>query len=666
MLISGRKAGLSPGDSDSAQSKKQMSSDYSRRKLVDDGVVKAGSSSFNDSGPKNRLWAFSSVKRRREFVVRNLIVAFEKGCGLNRIEEGAFQMYRLESIVIPSSVVVLGKGCFYWCKPLEIVIFESGSRLERIEESAFRETELESIEIPSRVNFIDGSAFLGLRLDSFSISRHNEAFRLRESFLESSDGSVICRYLGSCRSVVIPSSVVVVGPSSFCENRSIASVIFENGSRLERIEACAFRWMTLTSIVIPSSVLVLGKESFDDCTWLKSVSFENGSRLERIEESAFRGTGLTSIVVPSSAIVLGKQSFYRCKSLESVIFESGSRLERIEESAFCESGLKSIVIPSSVVVLGKESFYWCKSLESITFENGSQLERIEDSVFRESGLRSIAIQPCVNFIDGSALVGVHLDSISISPSNERFRLREYCLESSDGSAIFRYFDCALYYSTTCRRLGSWDPVVIPSSVLALCRSCFCQCQSLASLTFERGSRLERIEESAFACSQLKSIVIPSSVVVLGKASFFGCKPLESFLFEEGSRLERIEESAFQRSRLNSIVIPSSGGVLGPWSFSWCDRLQKVVFESGSRLERIEESAFEAGALRSIVVPSSVVVWGKRVFAECYSDISAIFDNGSSLKEMDESLFVRTPCNFPSFARDTIPSTSKAKGTNEWG
>jgi hypothetical protein len=104
--------------------------------------------------------------------------------------------------------------------------------------------------------------------------------------------------------------------------------------------------------LIPSSVVVLGKESFNECKSLESVPFESGSRLERIEEYAFSWSGLKSILIPSSVVVFGKCTFYECKSLESLTFESGSRLERIEESAFSGCGLKSILIPSSVVVLG--------------------------------------------------------------------------------------------------------------------------------------------------------------------------------------------------------------------------------------------------------------------------------------------------------------------------
>jgi hypothetical protein len=86
--------------------------------------------------------------------------------------------------------------------------------------------------------------------------------------------------------------------------------------------------------VIPSSVVVLGASSFRGCESLESVTFESGSRLERIEEYSFCGNGLKSIEIPSSVVVLGTSSFHGCKSLESVAFESGSRLERIDRSVF--------------------------------------------------------------------------------------------------------------------------------------------------------------------------------------------------------------------------------------------------------------------------------------------------------------------------------------------
>jgi hypothetical protein len=159
---------------------------------------------------------------------------------------------------------------------------------------------------------------------------------------------------------------------------------------------------------------------------------------------------------------LGKESFSECRSLESVTFENCSRLERIGEYSFFHSGLRSIEIPSSVVVLGTLSFRECRSLESVTFENGARLERIDESAFRKSGLKSIVIPSSVAFVSDCAFLTDSECSILVSQDNRHFRTRESFLEDICGSKIYRYF-------------RSCFSIVIPSSVVVLCKWSFAQC-----------------------------------------------------------------------------------------------------------------------------------------------------------------------------------------------
>jgi hypothetical protein len=108
------------------------------------------------------------------------------------------------------------------------------------------------------------------------------------------------------------------------------------------------------------------------------------------------------------------------------------------------------------------------------------------------------------------------------------------------------------------------------------------------VTFESGSRLERIQESAFYESVLKSILIPSSVVVLGERSFYGCESLESVTFESGSRLERIGESAFHGNGLRSILIPAGVTFIDDSAF-----LDTPMAE-----EEVEEQEVQGGGLNA--------------------------------------------------------------------
>jgi hypothetical protein len=238
---------------------------------------------------------------------------------------------------------------------LESVIFEIGSKLEQIRELAFERSGLKWIEIPASVKVIAPSAFFEIGPSSVSISGDSERFRIRESFLENADHTIVYRYFGDDCSLVIPFEINVLGQSSFAKYMSIESVLFESGSKLERIEAAAFAHSGLKSILIPSSVIILNNSSFADCSQLKSVLFESDSKLKRIEVSAFARTGLEQIVIPLSVTHLGNSSFADCADLEKVIFENNSMMEEIDESAFSGcTGLKEIVKPMVVSIGGAD------------------------------------------------------------------------------------------------------------------------------------------------------------------------------------------------------------------------------------------------------------------------------------------------------------------------
>jgi hypothetical protein len=132
---------------------------------------------------------------------------------------------------------------------------------------------------------------------------------------------------------------------------------------------------------------------------------------------------------------------------------------------------------------------------------------------------------------------------------------------------------------------------IPSSAEVFGSGCFSNCKSLSSVTFESGSRPQRIGESAFKWSGITHLMVPSSVEILCKECFRHCRSLTSITFESGSRLQRIEGSAFVQSVLKGIIIPKSVEVLCKECFCSCKSLTSITFESDSKLQRIEEFAF---------------------------------------------------------------------------
>jgi hypothetical protein len=129
----------------------------------------------------------------------------------------------------------------------------------------------------------------------------------------------------------------------------------------------------LKSIIIPSSVEVLCESCFFECKSLSSVTFESGSRLQCIEESTFRESGLTSITIPSSVEMLCKLCFAQCHSIESITFENDLKLSRIELTTLHKCS--SFVIISECSLSRFRPFANCQMVAPITLKRSEGKRR---------------------------------------------------------------------------------------------------------------------------------------------------------------------------------------------------------------------------------------------------------------------------------------------------
>ena len=268
---------------------------------------------------------------------------------------------------------------------------------------------------------------------------------------------------------------------------------------------------------------------------------------------------IEKIILPSTLTTIGQYAFYDCTSLQTVTFEKGSRLKTIEESAFEDcTELTSIEIPASVETIEDSAFKGCSKLATVTFEKGSQLKAIWGGYYAYST---------------------------------------------------RYSAYSYYYGafSDCTALTS---IEIPASVETIKSTAFQGCSSLATVTFEKGSKLKTIGGSyasydayyygAFSdCTALTSIEIPASVETIEAAAFMRCSKLATVTFEKGSKLKTIGGSyasyyygAFSNcTALTSIEIPASVETIKAAAFMRCSKLATVTFEKGSKLKTIDGYAF---------------------------------------------------------------------------
>ena len=106
------------------------------------------------------------------------------------------------------------------------------------------------------------------------------------------------------------------------------------------------------------------------------------------------------------------------------------------------------------------------------------------------------------------------------------------------------------------------------------------------MTFEKGAKLKTIEGAysypyyygTFSdCTSLTSIEIPASVETIGVAAFQGCSELATVPFDKGSKLKTIEGGSYSYS--------------GYGAFYNLDKLQTVNMSACTQVESIGKYAF---------------------------------------------------------------------------
>ena len=167
--------------------------------------------------------------------------------------------------------------------------------------------------------------------------------------------------------VLLPETVLHVGPNSFRSCFRLTSVIFP--TKLRTIGDGAFSDCDhLISVSMPETVIHVGDEAFSRCFSLISITLPAG--LVKVGIRIFHQCkGLTSVTLPEGVTQIGHNAFSYCHSLVSIVFPK--KLKRIGDGCFqhCVS-LTSVKLPETVIHLGHNAFAHCSSLKCITLPDG--------------------------------------------------------------------------------------------------------------------------------------------------------------------------------------------------------------------------------------------------------------------------------------------------------
>ena len=129
--------------------------------------------------------------------------------------------------------------------------------------------------------------------------------------------------------------------------------------------------------------------------------------------------------------------------------------------------------------------------------------------------------------------------------------------------------------------GDEENVVIPKEVKMIGKAAFKNNSKIKTVTFEKGSQIEKIAMNAFeSCPVLEEIVLPDSIIEIGDNAFLDCVGLID------------------------VTLPSNMISLGKSAFEGCISLLNITFNEG--LQIIGDDCFQDCLLLPLVtLPSTL-------------------------------------------------------------
>ena len=615
---------------------------------------------------------------------------------IEEICDYAFSYVGVNSIVVPDSVVKMGKGVFMGSRAENIVI---GTGINKIPDFTFRSSKFKSMTIPDHIEEIGYQAFRGCEeLEAIDLGNvsviQDEAFwwniKLTNVVLPDSVTQIGASAFENCdelQNVTIGSSVKTVGEKAFANCPQLQSVTIKEGA--EEIGTKMFSGCTsIAGISIPGSVLRIGDYAFSDVLGdsgynLKTIVLNEG--IESIGERAFRGN-VESITLPKTLKYLGNEAF-KDANLKSFDFigeiadwvkitfdgKKANPMSYVEEFTFNGAPLTDVEIPSTISEIKAFTFLKAKDIERVSFSNkvetigesafadcvslkqistGNGVRTIGKEAFARSGVMKVDIGNNVRVIGESAFehcaelmqvtLGNWLNTIEKDAFYECFRLVE----------IFDYsYSLKIYpgfYDIT-PPTEEWDSYTENDGCItdyALVVHTYMSAQSLLSVDAEgfvhyvgildddvNGDNDEHLIVN-YIGSETR-ITTPVGANQLAKYAFYNKDNLKEVTISEG--IEAVSWGAFRESdRLQRVTLSTTITSIGNEAFRLCENLEYVDVKEG--LERIWFDAFEAcHKLRRIYLPSTLHHVESMVFEGCNNLIEVYNNSGRYVGPKDWAL-----------------------------
>lgn len=384
---------------------------------------------------------------------KNIVIPYSvMGYKVTSIRDLAFNHCKVETVVLPNSIIDIGSQAFNRCNSLM------------------------SITIPNSVTDIGSRAFFYCEnLESATLP--NSITRIEE-----------CLFMG-CKSLTNISgynNVEYIGSNAFYDTPWLAN-LSDGANYIGRV-------LYMYKGKMPANTTIKIK---DGCTQIAGSAFSNQ-------------VGLVAITIPSSLVTLESNPFYRCDSLRSItvstsnpVFDSRNNCNAIIKTKENELvvGCVATSIPNTVKSIGRYAFYYSNSAmyEINIPDNVDSIAN--NAYYYVPNVKKISIGKGLRTMGNPFWYGSNSNSITVSSANPYFDSRNNCN--------------AIIETATNKLILGCNKTEIPNNVKTIGEFAFANNSIISSITLPNSvTAIE--EEAFSYMTNLRSITIGKNVKSLGK------------------------------------------------------------------------------------------------------------------------------------------------------
>ena len=412
-------------------------------------------------------------------------VEFEANSQLKTIGYGAFSnCYYLTEITIPASVEKIETRAFFKCSGMWTVSFEKGSKLKYIGSLAFGYGgSLRTVELPATLEIIKVDIFTYGREDVVvRVVEDSRAHNLAKQYnwnIELIEGEIPAVANGTCGANAIwtyyANGKLKISGSGAMDNYAVGTQPWSEYNN------------KIKHIVIGKDITTVGDYAFAYAHHVESVTFEEGSKLERIGVLSFFYMLYTEeVVIPETVTFIGSNAFGYCSALVNVYIPQG--ITYIHSAAFRNSAKVNLNVA-----------------------DGSYAHK-----FAVNGEIKHTVRPYVDTVIATGTCGANATWTYYASGK---------LEISGSGAMDNYAVGTQPWSEYNNKIKH---IVIGKDITTVGDYAFAYAHHVESVTFEEGSKLERIGVlSFFYMLYTEEVVIPETVIYIGSMAFGYCAKLET-------------------------------------------------------------------------------------------------------------------------------------------